>query len=446
VQSLPSSRTVWRISFLHRRYKFCLLPFAFNFASIACLLLLAFLLFFVMPNYSAEIAIIGAGPSGAHLASRLAAAGREVVLFDPKGAWEKPCGGGVPTRALREFAFILESTDYPRKLIYRVTLISANERRVTVDVDRPFAIYSREVLNGFILDRAKQAGANFVRAAVVDFADDGEGWRISTDDGNQWTVKFLVGADGAASPSRRKLLGIFPKQDLALAFGYNVVIDENLDEAIKTDEVVIRFPDSFTGYLWAFPRPGMMNFGVASKLGERTSAELRALLAEFVRKYYGGSMPAKERINFFGAKIPTLDYSSWRDLRASGERWALIGDAAGFCDPITGEGIYYAFKSAETLAEALLQQQGQSAEAYRRSAGLYERLWREFFGGELQRASQLLPRFYRGTFFGRPFPNAVIYLAAHHRGVRETLVNALIGEQSYVTLKDDLLSRAYQVF
>src|SRR5437762_5215251 len=100
-----------------------------------------------MQNRSAEIAIIGAGPAGAHLASRLAAMGRDVVLFDPKGAWEKPCGGGVPTRALREFAFILESTAYPRKLIHRVTLVSATERRVTVDVDRPFAIYSREVLN-----------------------------------------------------------------------------------------------------------------------------------------------------------------------------------------------------------------------------------------------------------------------------------------------------------
>jgi geranylgeranyl reductase family protein len=399
-----------------------------------------------MPIFSAEIAIIGAGPSGAHLASRLASAGREVVLFDPKGAWEKPCGGGVPTRALREFAFILENTDYPRKLIYRVTLVSASDRRVTVDVDRPFAIYSREVLNGFILDRAIQAGANFVRAAVTDFSDDGDDWTINTDDGNQWKAKFLVGADGAASPTRRKLLGIFPKQDLALAFGYNIIIDEKLDQAIKTEEVVIRFPESFTGYLWAFPRPGMMNFGVASKLGERTSDELRTLLADFVRKYYGGKMPEKERINFFGAKIPTLDYASWKDLQASGDRWALIGDAAGFCDPITGEGIYYAFKSADTLADAFAQQQMQTSDAYNRSARLYEQMWREFFGGELQRASQLLPRFYRGTFFGRPFPNAVIYLAAHHRGVREVLVNALIGEQSYVTLKDDLLSRAYQVF
>ena len=77
----------------------------------------------------AEIAIIGAGPAGAHLATRLASEGRDVILFDPKGAWEKPCGGGVPTRALREFAFILKSTDYPRRLVRRITMISPLGRR-----------------------------------------------------------------------------------------------------------------------------------------------------------------------------------------------------------------------------------------------------------------------------------------------------------------------------
>src|SRR6185295_18250443 len=175
-----------------------------------------------MPEQSAEIAILGAGPAGAHLASRLGAAGRYVVLFDPKGAWEKPCGGGVPTRALREFGFILKSGSYPRKLIYRITLISPLGRRVSVKLDEPFAIYSREVLNRLVLDRATGAGARFVRAAVTDFEREGVNWRLTTAEGDQWRARFLVGADGAASFTRRRLVGIFPKGDLALAFGYNV--------------------------------------------------------------------------------------------------------------------------------------------------------------------------------------------------------------------------------
>lgn len=408
-----------------------------------------------MPDRSAEIAIIGAGPAGAHLASRLAADGRQVILFDPKGAWEKPCGGGVPTRAIREFSFILESSGYPRKLVRQITMISPLGRRVTLRLDLPFAVYSRKVLNGLVLDRAVEAGAEFVRESVVNSSRQDEGWILTTDRGNRWRVEFLIGADGAASPTRRRLVGIFPKRDLALAFGYNVVSEaessktnggEEIDQA-GIDEVIVRFPRDFTGYLWAFPRPGVMNFGVASKLGERTSDELRRLLTDFVSDYYGGTMPDDDRVTFFGAKIPTLDLVSWKDLKTIGEGWALIGDAAGFADPITGEGIYYAFKSADLFADAVRDASpNQRSDAYQLAAIAYEKMWREAFGRDLEHASYRLPHFYHGKFIGRVFTDAMILLARYHRGVRTILGKALVGEQSYVTLKRDLLRRAWQVF
>jgi geranylgeranyl reductase family protein len=394
---------------------------------------------------STEIAIIGAGPSGAHLASKLAATGRECMLFDPKGAWEKPCGGGVPTRALREFSFILEDTRYPRKLINQLTMISPFNRRVTVNFETPFAIYSRKVLNGLVLDRAIEAGAEFVQSGVSDFRRESNGWILTTQDGQEWRARFLVGADGAASPTRRKLLGIFPKRDLALAFGYNVADEAQAQSKNNqsTEQVVIRFPQNFTGYLWAFPRPGVMNFGVASKLGEKTSDDLRNLLSDFVRDFYGGSMPDEERITFFGAKIPTLDLRSWPKLKAVGDGWAMIGDAAGFADPITGEGIYFAFKSADLLADSIAKSGGVD---YNRAAASYEQMWKSEFGRELEHASYRLPQFYHGTFLGHVFTDAVVRLARRHRGVRTILIRALMGEQSYVTLKRDLLRRAWQVF
>lgn len=414
-----------------------------------------------MQARSAEIAIVGAGPAGAHLASRLAAEGRDVVLFDPKGAWEKPCGGGVPTRAIREFAYLLEASNYPRKLVRRITIISPLERRVSLTVEEPFAIYSRRVLNGLVLDRALEAGARFEQTAVTDFSRDDEHWTIQTGNGETWRAPLLVGADGAASFIRRRLLGIFSKRDLALAFGYNVKDKEGLahsngkQPAWTDDEVIVQFPKNFTGYLWAFPRPGVMNFGVASKLGERTSDELRGILSKFVCDYYGGSMPDADRVSFFGAKIPTLDLATWKDLRTTGDGWALIGDAAGFADPITGEGIYYAFKSADLLADCLLQPRqsnGSGAESraepmtYARANALYDERWHGSFGRDLEHASYRLPHFYRGFFFGHIFTDAMIWLARHHRGVRTILVRALTGDQSYVTLKRDLLRTAWRVF
>src|SRR6185295_13740685 len=134
------------------------------------------------------------------------------------------------------------------------------------------------------------------------------------------------------------------------------------------------------------------------------------------------------------------------------------GDAAGFADPITGEGIYYAFKSADLLADALrdaiLPRDGdsfggsavESPDSYRQAAASYEAMWREAFGRDLAHASYRLPHFYHGKFLGRIFTDAMIMLARRHRGVRTILGRALVGEQSYVTLKRDLLRRAWQVF
>lgn len=366
-------------------------------------------------------------------------------------------------------------------------MISPLERRVTLTLDEPFAVYSRQVLNGLVLDRAIEAGAAFIRDSVSNFTRERDGWLISTNGGERWRAGFLVGADGAASFTRRRLVGIFPKQDIALAFGYNVsdprleagneAGNEESDQCdlsrrdIEPDTVIMRFPKDFTGYVWAFPRVGVMNFGIASKLGERTSDELRSMLLNFMHEYYDGVLPEESRLNFFGAKIPTLDRQSWSNLRTGGEDWALVGDAAGFVDPITGEGIYYAFKSADLLADELKRVNQSKAVAsecvagsrleydrgghavstrssadYRMVAERYEKLWRQVFGNELERASQILGRFYHGYFCGMPFSDAMIRFARFHKGVQSVLIRLLLGEQSYVTLKRDLLRRAFRFF
>jgi flavin-dependent dehydrogenase len=383
----------------------------------------------------------------------LAEAGHEAALFDPRGAWEKPCGGGLTTRALKEFSFLLENTNHPCKLIKHITIVSPSKFKVTLKVKRPFAIYSRAVLNGLILDRAVEAGVNFIKSAVTNFHRDAGWWSITTADGGSVRARFLVGADGAASFTRRRLVGIFGVKDLALAFGYNV---QDSQPGQDPPEVTVAFRKNFTGYLWAFPRPGVMNFGVASKLGEKTSDQLRETLGAFIRDYYGGVMPEPEKMSFFGAKIPTLDLPTWPTLRATGDGWALIGDAAGFADPITGEGIYYALKSADLLAAALLGETGGRrrrlgsvspgpAPSYQEASDAYEQAWRREFGRDLEHASYRLPQFYHGLFFGHLMTDAMVWLARRHRGVRTVLLRALMGEQSYVTLKRDLLLRAFQV-
>ncbi len=134
----------------------------------------------------------------------------------------------------------------------------------------------------------------------------------------------------------------------------------------------------------------------------------------------------------YAARIPGLSVETWEKRRAAGEDWALLGDAAGFADPVTGEGIYYALRSAELFAEAYL----------RGDVNGYEKSWRADFGDELRRAAKMRNRFY-GMFLGAPFTERMIQFAQRHRGIRNTLGELIAGEQGYLDLKSKLASRAF---
>jgi geranylgeranyl reductase family protein len=377
-----------------------------------------------------DVAIIGAGPAGSFAAELLARAGRSVVIFDPKGAWEKPCGGGVTARALDRYGFLVHDQAWPKQRIDKITLIGPSRRRLSLDFDdEPFVVYSRERLNSLLLSRAREAGAEFVREAVSRFERDGDGWRIATKQG-EWRAGILVGADGAAGIARARLAGQFDAGEFAAAVGFNA-------PGGGSTEVVVDFPADVAGYLWAFPRTDHTNFGVAVRARERTGQQLREMVRRFADEYYGGAAPEEERVARYGAKIPMLTPRAWKGLRASGDGWALIGDAAGFVDPITGEGIYFALRSAELLADAVAGGAGLDG---------YERTWRADFGDDLSYAARYFTRFYLGRFFGAPFIDRTILFAAHHRGVRNVMARALAGLQPYETLKRDLLLNAVRVF
>jgi flavin-dependent dehydrogenase len=139
----------------------------------------------------------------------------------------------------------------------------------------------------------------------------------------------------------------------------------------------------------------------------------------------------KKSAERYAARIPGLEPRTWDTRQACGDQWALLGDAAGFADPVTGEGIYYALRSAELFAECYLA--GSPLE--------YEQRWRRDFGRELQRASQMRRKFY-GNFWGAPFTERMIKFARGHRGIRKVLGQLVAGDQGYTDLKKKLARSA----
>ncbi len=392
-----------------------------------------------------RVLIIGAGPAGSFAAELLAKGGVSVALFDGRPQGEpKACGGGVTAKALKAWPQLLNAVG---RTVDELEMYSPSGKRLHLKLDEPFAIYSRIAFDSYLRDEAKAAGAEVFTAKISarKTKRSGSGWILQTVAGGaEWKGQTLVGADGAGSAIARMLAGPLGPSEMEVAFGYRAPLPES-----SIAPTVVAFLPGWVGYAWAFPRPDHISFGIATTQDAFQHEPLDKLLWRFMLGYYRQLEDAKaklwvsrktdqardERIRNklaataerYAARIPGLNDKTWDTRQVCGEGWALLGDAAGFADPVTGEGIYYALRSAELFAESFLA--GTPLD--------YERRWREDFGSDLRRASQMRRRFY-GNFWGAPFTERMIEFARGHRGIKRVLGDLVAGEQGYVDLKKKL--------
>ncbi len=362
------------------------------------------------------IAIIGGGPAGATAAEKLACGGTAVIIFEEKLGWEKPCGGGLPYKALRRYPFLLEASE-EHKCVRDVELVAANGASVRFRLRQPLVIYSRSTLNQLLLRRAEKAGAEIVQDRVLSFRRNGSEWLLEGRRGT-YAADYLILAAGARSRLRSLLTEPLTARDFMLTFGYYAPGVDNL--------LRIQFFEDFEGYAWAFPRPDHLSLGICGKVGESRMPALRERLHGFMNRFgypsRGEAAPRPtEAAPVFSHLLPALSVESWSNMRLAGQGWALAGDAAGLVDPVTGEGIYFAMRSGEMLAEALLEASPDTYPA---------RVWRDF-GRKLALGARLSRYFYHEDFLGKPSTTRLVEFSSRSETFMELLQDLLEGSQSY---------------
>jgi flavin-dependent dehydrogenase len=365
------------------------------------------------------IAIIGGGPAGATAAEKLAKGwrlaspgngGRRVLVFEEKLGWEKPCGGGLTHKALKCYPF-LERAAEGANLLHDAEFIAASGTALRFHLRFPLAIYSRSTLNQLLLRRAEAAGAEIIAARIVGLRRRDLTWEI-TGRGKAYRADFIVLAAGARTRLRQTFAPDFLPQDFTLTFGYY------LDAPCEL--LRVRFFDNFEGYAWAFPRPDHLAVGIGGKAGMQPMAALRNRLGDFMKK--SGYTPDPNRI--YSHLLPSLSVESWGNLRLVGKGWALAGDAAGLVDPMTGEGIYYAMRSGDLLAGALLEGCPE----------IYPERVRNDFGRSLALAARLTRMFYHGEFLGGGVTSRMIEFGTYSQKLLGVLQDLIAGTLSYAGL------------
>jgi flavin-dependent dehydrogenase len=372
-------------------------------------------------NMSADhpIAIVGGGPAGALAATFLADGGRNVLLFDEKLAWEKPCGGGLTHKALERYPFLADAgseVDPNSNFIEHCELISPSGRRVRFQMQHPVAIFSRLALNGLLLERARRAGSGeqveIRPERVTRIARNGSGWRLTSRQA-EYPASYLMLAAGARNPFRAQFLSPISPSDLMVTAGYFIPGRRSLMQ--------IQFLEGITGYIWIFPRADHVSAGIAAKMGEISTLELRRILEKWLEEN-GYDL---EVARFYSHILPSFRAQTFETFEVCGEGWAMIGDSAGLVDPITGEGLYYALRSAELCANALLAGQ---PEKYRAMIG-------EELLPELRLAARVSQRFYRGQIFGESVLEQMVSLTAKSASLRDLMSDLFAGIQGYGDLR-----------
>ena len=289
-----------------------------------------------------DVIIVGAGPAGSTTARECAARGMSVALLDrAEFPRVKPCAGGVTIRAANLLPFdlspVVERVAFGMHFSYKRS--NGFVRRAS---DRLALLTQRRHLDTFLVERAVDAGATLLQHAPIQEVEANGRHVVVQADGHRIKGRTLVAADGA-NGSTARLAGVDVKIARGIALEANVTppggVPAQWEDSMGFD---MGYPQG--GYGWLFPKGDHLNIGVGG--WRYTGPGLRQALAQLVRFY--GFDPA----DMWGVRGHHLPLRH-PDSPVVQDNVALVGDAAGLIDPLTGDGIYGGISSGRLAARRL---------------------------------------------------------------------------------------------
>ncbi len=332
-----------------------------------------------------DVIVIGAGPAGSMTAYRCAEAGLHTLLVD-KAQFPrvKPCGGALSIRSLKalQFAGIHVPTSLTEQPIFGFQFMGPEMKPFEYRSRDLFAYtVKREIFDYYLAQQAVKAGADFTQNCTLTHLEQHEGFVECHTDKGEFTGKLVIGADGATSrvgfltnlrkPMKAHEIGIAVETEVQIS---KKIWNQTLDPSL----LVLWLLNIPKGYFWVFPRKASLSIGVggiASELGNVPNL-LRGLTRMFCSWH---QLPLFKLKRLRGHQLPIFE----SPIPLSNHRVFLIGDAAGFIDVFSGQGICYALEGgiicAQTATNII-----QGNHSLTQAATQYQRRVTQRFGKELQ--------------------------------------------------------------
>ena len=330
---------------------------------------------------SFEVAIVGAGPAGSTCAAFCAAAGLRTLLIErEKFPREKVCGDCLNPSCwpvLRRLGIAERVRQLPHGILNAVEFIALGGRKVIIDLpsgeESEIAI-KRSLFDMLLMSRARELGTQVYEETTVTALTSSNGWKIETARGATFAAQTLVGADGRNSTVARLCNWLPRPARERVALQAHIALPAGFG-----NRVVLQFlPEGYSGQ--APVNRDELNLCLVSNPSNM------AALRHWAEKQF-----ALQQDHQWHTITPLTRAA----LAPARDKLFLVGDAARVVEPFTGEGIYYALRSAELAAQAIVKvirgnhdvdPASEYAEAH---AAIYRgRLWIN----RLARAAVLSPR------------------------------------------------------
>ena len=324
----------------------------------------------------ADVAIVGGGPVAATLAMLLAKAGRSVIVLEKSALpRDKPCGEGLMPSGVKVLARLgidLVAEGFPAVHGVRYRLASGGSVRGDLATGHGCGV-RRARLDALLAARAAATpGVTFIAGCpVLGLRIGAHGAQLDTQRG-ELTVRVLIGADGLRSAVAGWLGWARPSRPSWKAPRHALVGHLAVDMDQTTDEIAV----TLLGDVEVYTAPSGRGEMLVAILGPRGA--LRQPGSSVVESYRG----AAERAHPLWATAPLVG-RVWgagpfqtAPRTVAGGRAFLVGDASGFLDPLTGDGIAAGLVQAQILAGLLTDRVDISATAEVEAVGATYRAWR----------------------------------------------------------------------
>jgi geranylgeranyl reductase family protein len=327
-----------------------------------------------------EVIVVGAGPAGAIASFLTSKMGyRTLLLEKSKLPRPKLCAGGLSSKTLEKLLEldINYKPVYGRKITRGKLCLNGNE--VFIIPGATGYTVQRDIFDFFLCTMSCNAGTNLYENTIVKKINEKKGYVEVFTNNQRYTSSFVIGADGIHSTVRKCINAHLPIKNMGFTLQTDIPLLENEISEKYSDFIITDLTYNIQGYAYLFPKKNSLAIGYCCEA--KNSKHVKEILKHYLRKHKYRATKIR------GSYLP---YSGIADKTFT-ERTMLIGDAAGFCNPIQAGGIYTAIRSAE-LAAMTINKVFQEEQ----TITYYEQLWKKEMGRDMSdRVLRLRDKVYR---------------------------------------------------